>query len=538
MNRLLLGFCAAAAFWTAACGGGSIVPPPPPVGKYNLASLKGQYAFVSNGEAITSSSTATQLARTGSFIADGLGGITGGLEDVNAAGLYTPALQISGGSYTVNADGRGTLTLNVVSNGAASPIKFGIVLTSVNDGLLIDETSNNSQASTGSGNFVKQNVTSFTSPVPAINGAYVFDFSGLDGSGFSESFVAEFTAAVGATNVTTTAAFGDLNDDGVFSKFTFSGTFGNDPTQPTALASFGRGVAVLNGTDYVFYIVDGTRVRLLSTSGGTMLSGDAVSQSNNVPTSVSSLNSGFVFIVSGTNFTSGVTRVGRFTANGAAVSKVLVDTNNGGSFQLVNNADITSSSISLDALHPGRGTVTFTSSKFSVPFTFVFYLSSPTSGVIQDISQSSTGAPTDVADGSIEAQSGGGPFTSANITGTYALNWSGLSFQQGGQFIDEEDLLAQTTVTSLALSGTSDIFPFTAGQPQTGLAVGGSINFNNGDGTGGDGNRTNMSVIYNRSSGSTVNCVVYIATPQLAFFANKDNQGTTRIIAGVLKTQQ
>jgi len=169
----------------------------------------------------------------------------------------------------------------------------------------------------------------------------------------------------------------------------------------------------------------------------------------------------------------------------------------------------------------------------------VFYLSSPTSGAIQDISQSSTGTPTDVADGSIEAQSGGGPFTGANITGTYALNWSGLSVQQGSAgIIDEEDLLAQTTVTSLALSGTSDIFQFTNAQPQTGLAVGGSITFNGGDGTGGDGIRTNMSVIYNKSSGSTVNCVVYIATPQLAFFANKDNQGTTRIVAGVLRTQQ
>jgi len=85
MKRLLLALSVAAALWSAACSGGNgIVNPPPPVGKYTVADLNGQYAFVTNGESFTGGLSATPLARTGSFTADGMGNIKTGVEDVNA----------------------------------------------------------------------------------------------------------------------------------------------------------------------------------------------------------------------------------------------------------------------------------------------------------------------------------------------------------------------------------------------------------------------------------------------------------------------
>ncbi len=64
MKRLLAAFSVVAALWSSACSSGnSIVNPPPPVGKYSLASLKGQYAFVTNGESFTGGLSATPLAR-------------------------------------------------------------------------------------------------------------------------------------------------------------------------------------------------------------------------------------------------------------------------------------------------------------------------------------------------------------------------------------------------------------------------------------------------------------------------------------------
>jgi hypothetical protein len=528
MKRLLFAFSVAAVLWSAACGGGNgVANPPPPVGKYGLSSLKGQYAFMTNGESFTGGVNATPLARVGSFTADGAGNITGGVEDVNAPGVTTLAIQITGGTYTVNADGRGTLTLNL--SGVASSINFGITLTSINDGLMIDETSNNTQSSTGSGNFIKQNAGSFQ--VSGIAGPYIFDFPGLDANNNPETFTGEFTA----NNGTVSAGFFDDNDNGTFSNGAFVGTIAQDPLQSSTLTSFGRGIALIAGQNYVFYIVDATRVRFISTNLG-MLSGDAVAQSNTIPTNVASINSSFAFIVAGSSGSGGVVRVGRFTANGATVTAVLEDTNDGGRFIKTDSA--TNASISLDAANPGRGTLTFTDPNFpNAPATFIFYLSSATQGVIQEQTANKNGA-VDIADGTIAAQTGS-PFASSNITGTYALSWSGLSLQNGGGFSvqDEEDLLGQVTVSSLNLTGATDIFQFQNGVPVFDLVTSGSISIA-GDGTSstGSASRNTMTVKLVKSNTTTVNFVVYFVNPQLAFFMN--NQDQNRTVAGVLQTQQ
>jgi len=527
MKRLLAAFSVVAALWSSACSSGNgIVNPPPPVGKYSNASLNGQYAFVTNGE-VFAGTAVNPLARVGSFTADGQGNIKGGVEDVNEVSVgVSPAITITGGSYTVNADGRGTLTLQL----GQSSINFGITLTSINDGLMIDETSTSNQSSTGSGNFIKQNSGSFA--VATIAGSYVFDFAGLDATQGPESILGEFAASGGPI----TTGVEDVNDNGVLNTAAdVSGNFTADGLNLSTLTGFGRGTAQLNGSQYVFYIVDSTRVRILSTSGGTMLSGDAVAQSNNVPTNVSSINSSFAFIVAGSSGSGGVTRVGRFTANGATVTNVLQDTNDGGKFILTNST--TAASISLDAANPGRGTFTFTDPNFTnAPSTYVFYLSSPAQGVIQETTSNQSGVVI-VADGTIAAQTGS-PFTSSNISGTYALNWSGLSLQNGGGFTlqDEEDLVGQITVSSLKLSGATDIFQFQSGVPVFDLVTSGSISIA-GDGTSSSSaNRNTMSVKLVKSNTTTVNFVVYFVNPQLAFFAN--NQDPNRTVAGILKAQQ
>jgi hypothetical protein len=530
MKRLLLVLTIAAALWSGACssGGGTTVLPPP-TGGFSPADLNGTYVFVTNGEVFTGGLSATPLARVGTFTANGSGAITGGVDDVNAAGTATNGSLITGGSYTVGADGRGALTLQL---GSAS-INFGITLTSTSGGLLIDETSNSAQSSTGSGNFVKQTGGPFT--VSSVAGPYVFDFAGLDGSQpiqGPESFVGEFTANNGAM----TATFGDDNDSGNLTSGTFTGSLAADSLNPSTLPTFGRGVAQIAGINYVFYIVDSTRVRLLSINGGTMLAGDAVAQSNTIPTTVAGINSGFVFLVGGSSGNGGLIRVGRFTAAGATVSNVLVDTNNAGQFTQTTGA--TNASISLDAANPGRGTITFLGNGLGTPFTFVFYLSSATQGVIQETTQSNGGVVAAVADGTLAAQSGS-PFSSSNIAGDYALNWSGLSIQQGGSFPtqDEEDLVGQANIKSLGLTGAADIFQFTNGVPQTDNVVGGSIVIN-GDGTGGDGKRSTMAVKLTKNGASTtVNFVVYYINPQLAFFANTSTSNT-RLVAGILQAQQ
>ena len=530
MNRILLVLAAAAALWTASCGGGgSVAIPPPPVGGFTTASLKGQFAFVTNGEVIDTNGTETPLARTGSFIADGNGNITSGVEDVVAPGV-SPNLDITitGGSYTINADGRGTLALNVTSGGVPATINLGIVLTSVNNGLLMDETSTSSQASTGSGNFFPQDTAAFTNPVLPTTATYVFDFAGFDASSFPASLVGEFTAGNGAI----TSGFEDTNDNFSLSSGSIpSTTLTADPADTASLTTFGRGVTTIAGETYVFYIVDSNRVRFIS-SGGAMFAGDAFIQDNTIPTTASSIDSGFAYVVAGSSSVGvGLTRVGRFTANGASLTNIQVDTNNGGTFTSTTGA--TTASIALDSANPGRGTISISGNGLSIPLTFVFYLSSAKQGVIQETTMSA-GVPIAVADGTLAEQSGG-PFSASNIKGTYVVNWSGQSIQNG--FADEEDLAGQVKASSLSLTGAADIFQFTAGAAQTNVVTSGSIAIS-GDGAGSSGSttRNTMQIKVTSSSSTTVNFVLYFVNPQLAFFAN--NQGSTRVVVGVLKAQQ
>jgi hypothetical protein len=523
MNRLLVVLATAGTVLCAGCGGGgSNVQPPPPTGKYSLASLNGQYSFVTSGEVFASGSNVpTPLARTGVFIADGKGGIMGGIEDVNSAGQVSPAVQVSGGSYTVNADGRGTLTLNV----SASPISFGIVLTSTSDGLLIDETSNGNQLSTGSGNFILQQSTPFA--LSEIAGTYVFDFPGMDVNNNPESFLGEFVVD-GATGAIPTGFFDDNDFGKLISGAMIPGAVSQDPS---TFSAFGRGVATIDGQNFVFYIVNSNQVRFQSTNNG-MLSGDAIAQTSNVPTSTGGFNGNFAFVLSGSSNNGGLTRAGRLTANGATVSNVLADTDDAGS-QHPSNI-LSNGTITFDAANPGRGHITFQDPNF--PFTFVFYLSSLNSGVIQDVTETTpgSGAGIVIADGSLALQSAG-PLTPIGPTQPYAMNWSGI-VTTGGNFPiqDEEDLLAQVTAASpnQTLSGTADLFQFTTGTLLTGLGVGGSITIN-GDGTGGDGKRSGLTV--DLTGANPITFVIYFVSPQTAFFAI--HSGNTHLDAGVLKLQ-
>jgi len=533
MNRLLTAVVAAAALWAAACssGGGSTITPPPPAGNFSLASLKGQYAFVTSGEVFTGGLSATPMSRVGIFTADGQGRISGGVEDVNTAGTPSGAISIMGGNYTVNPDGRGTLTLTF---GQTSSISFGIILTSTStpaiDGLMIDETSNSSQASTGSGNFIKQVAGPLA--VSDVAGTYVFDFAGFDGNANPESFIGEFTANSG---VISTGLFDDNDNFSPSSGPMTLGTIAQDSLNASTLPNFGRGVATIAGQQFVFYIVDSSRVRFLSTSAG-MLSGDAVLQGNSIPASLSTINSSFAFLVAGGSGNGGLTRVGRFTASGSTLSKMLMDVNDAATEIQFNN--LSNGSITAYDGTTGRGTLSFQDSNGQT-YSFVFYLNSATAGVIQDVSPSNTaGLVRVVADGSILGQSGS-PFSSSNISGTYAMNWSGLVVA-GGSFPiqDEEDLLAQVKVTNLSLSGTSDLFQFTSATltPIFDVGTAGQITFNSGNGSGDDGKRVDMDV--NLSKTSPIHMVVYIVRPQLAFFANRDNNGAQRIVAGILEAQQ
>ena len=142
-------------------GSGSGAPPPPP-GKFSNASLAGQYAFSMSGTELCAGS-GSFFARTGSFIADGKGNVTAGLEDINVC-TGAATLQFTSGRYSIKSDGRGSLGLT----NSTGTTNYSITLSSTTQGY-IAQTDVNAAAS---GSFQRQNPAAFSNP--AIAGGYVF----------------------------------------------------------------------------------------------------------------------------------------------------------------------------------------------------------------------------------------------------------------------------------------------------------------------------------------------------------------------------
>src|SRR5260370_8990330 len=112
VKQLVLGLTVVLEAFAAACGGsGSSFPtPPPPTGNFSNASLKGTYAFSMSGTD-ASASPGAFIARTGSFVADGSGGISMAMEDVSDACVLN-TVQFNGGSQSTPTQPPGPPTPN------------------------------------------------------------------------------------------------------------------------------------------------------------------------------------------------------------------------------------------------------------------------------------------------------------------------------------------------------------------------------------------------------------------------------------------
>ena len=86
---------------------------------YSTSSLQGQFAFSMAG-----SNASGHFFRAGSFVADGAGNLNSVLEDVNTSSGATTTPISTTGTYTVGADGRGTLQFN----DGLTPASFNFVL--------------------------------------------------------------------------------------------------------------------------------------------------------------------------------------------------------------------------------------------------------------------------------------------------------------------------------------------------------------------------------------------------------------------------
>ena len=509
MKRLILCLTLLAAAFEAACGGSgsTLPPPPPPVGNFSNASLKGQYTFSMSGTELCAD-TGSFFGRIGTFTADGNGNITGGVEDVNVC-AGTRTLAFTNSSYSIQADGRGTLSL---TNNTGTT-NYSVALSNISQGSIVQTDS----TVTAGGSFQIQDTSAFS--ITKIAGGYVFDFSGegFDASNnlVQQSIIGRFDADGGGGIKN---GLFDSNTAGVLSGQL---AFPNGPFYQLdgAFPQSGRGTANIAGKNLTFYIVDSTRLKFLSSDLDfpEALVGDAIAQQN-TSFDISSLNGGFAFLIGGGSMAGPIATAGRFTADGAGnfTSIVLDENNNGGHTPLPSSGGTVTGSYTVDD-HFGGGTATWTDS-VSGTFSFIFYLASPTRAVFQETDGNIT------SDGSFLAQTSG-PLTASSIAGNYAFNWSGVSNGED-DFVGQ---MAVSTATTSNATGAMDFNLFGLGKQFFNYPLTGSLSLGT-DSTG----RNALMVTTTPSPQTTYKFSAYAVDSNTTFLVGVDQ---SRVIAGINSRQ-
>jgi hypothetical protein len=412
---------------------------------YSTSSFQGHFAFSMSGR-----NASGAFFRAGSFSADGNGSLNSGLEDVNAASCATTNPISFVGTYTIGADGRGTMRF---ADGC-TPSTFSFVL--VNNDQLQITGFDTSGTATGLANL--QDPTFFNAS--GLVGTYVFDFAGVHGSS-ALSQIGEFTAdgAAGITN-----GLVDINDGGVVSpgSVSFSGLYFADENVPNALHSNGRLKATMHlpGGDrnFVLYIVSRGLAKIVGTDPQTTVggvSGFTSQQSPNATFDRTSLNGNIAFLLAGPVPNGTIATAGSFLADGSGnIATGVLDENVNG----VATPNVAFSSGSYMVASNGRGTATFTAGSHT--YNLVFYLSTPGNAVLQETDSGRT------SDGSF-AQQQTTAFSLAFFQGNYELQTTGLS-AASAQTIEGQmsangagaissgaiDIDSAGTPTSEAISGT------------------------------------------------------------------------------------
>jgi hypothetical protein len=409
----------------------------------NLGFLSGSYALSLSGQ-----NSAGFFAIVGSVTADGKGGITNGEEYINAAlNVCSPSAATSPveGTYSVGADGRGSMTLqtgnaNCFGNGGVQTLSFVVVggpgqgATAVR--ALVTEFDNTS----ASGSLDLQ------TPGATINGSYAFTMSGIDiaATNASGAVTADVGGVFAASGGAITSGFLDENDQGT-STVLKKQSLGNAGSYAAPDAE-GCGFMLLGPTSpansvftYFYCVVNAGQIKLLSWDVNDFLAvaGTAYAQGTGT---FSAQNA---FTVSGLDgvLDTPVVAGGIFGVSGTSLAgDSVIDVNDGGDLTL----DSSVSGSTFSAVSSGRGTLTLTGVTGGLS-SFAFYPTANNGVLLFDLDTNfaSIGAayPQTVGD------------LSTTFNGTYAVNLTGAI---SGSPEEDMDGLVISDNTGV-LSGTVDV---------------------------------------------------------------------------------
>jgi hypothetical protein len=222
-------------------------------GPFSNASVSGPFAFTVAGADLLS---LNPFVAGGVLTSDGGGNITSGIEDSNDGGNPINTSVPLTGTYSMAANGRGTLILNT----AAGTFSFAIYPSS--GGVLVLEVDNTFLTS---GSALQQQTTPFTAG--SFQGTYGMNFTAAVGGGTELDSIAEFTA----DGISKLSGIIDINNSGGI-------TFGQSMTGTVFAAPNGRFATSLQTPlgvqNTVVYLVDGNRALFIEVDGGLVAVGD------------------------------------------------------------------------------------------------------------------------------------------------------------------------------------------------------------------------------------------------------------------------
>jgi len=368
----------------------------------NNAELNGQYAYEINS---FGSVAGTQHAEVGSFTADGMGHVTSGIVDVNNPNGYF-TLVITGGSYGVGPDHRGTANFNFLGGGSRT---IAFALGSLNGsnvaraGRLIEfDYTTAVGGPVGSGVMYLQQSAAFA--LSSIKGPYAFQLIGQSATLGLRLVETGAATADGAGNLNPGEI--DINNGGTATNTAFTATLTTDPTNT---ATSGRlTFQFMTGTsgNAVLYIVSANHASLMTTdaeSSNGLVSGEMQLQSS-TSFSNADLKGNAVFYLEDQGQTTGDSRatIGLVSFDGTGkLTVVSQDKNDSGVH--TNKANQTGLTYSVAA--NGRVTITGANNPQTC------YLVSPTAAFLIETSGGTSA-------GFVEQQTGG-PFSAASISGNY-----------------------------------------------------------------------------------------------------------------------
>jgi hypothetical protein len=368
----------------------------------------------------------------GTFKANGSGGITGGVLDLNDAAFPASSISpvanasITGGSYSLGVDGRGQVKLNTGNNTPfTSPIILDYVLQDSSHGLVTEFDSNAS----GSGSLDLQ-----SSGAPT--GTYAFLFSGAYGSSSSGLVTAgNFTLSGSAMS-----GLEDFNSSGIPSADTLAGTFALGPSSTPATQVTATGASTYPIT-YDVFAVDTTHLKFIEMDANGTLSGDAFAQ-----TSVTMPTGTLAFTLIGE--TSQVVT----TAGGFMVTDGNGNITNASSEDFINSSGTASSSpITFSGLYTAGGTGRYTLTSLAGFQGATEFAAYPSSGGVLLLELDNAG----IMAGAAYAQTS---TDAPNPSQGYGLNLSGLNLGAStGTAVEVDDIAEFATAASgLTLTGIID----------------------------------------------------------------------------------